>query len=83
MKAAFGLRFLPFAFFFAIVYSPRLKRFVSSLIPDFSPPKLRGDVKMPNTSMRVNDFQRENASLSLWRGASATETTLESPHERR
>jgi hypothetical protein len=24
MNAAFGLRFLPFAFFFAIVYSPRL-----------------------------------------------------------
>jgi hypothetical protein len=37
--------------------------------PDFLPAVLRGDEKMPNPSMRVNDFQRENASVSLWRGA--------------
>jgi pyridoxamine 5'-phosphate oxidase len=28
---------------------------------------------MPNTSMRVNDFQRENAPTSLWRGGFALE----------
>jgi hypothetical protein len=62
MNAAFALRFLPFAFFFAISLSPLNVR---SSNPDFSRSCAAGDVKMPNPGERVNVFQRENVPLSL------------------
>src|SRR5687768_12042744 len=65
MNAAFGLRFLPaafFAFFFAIFCSPLNESmccFVWFLFPDFLRPPSSGDVKMPISVWHVNDFQRE------------------------
>jgi hypothetical protein len=74
MNAAFGLRFLPplfFAFFFAIFSSP-LIGFGTCSIPEVLPPVCSGDVKMPISEWRVNDFQRENAKRFLRSWYSAT-----------
>src|ERR687895_700823 len=47
--------------------------------PGFPRRRGSGDVKMPNKLSRVNDFQREIASVSLGSRISATPPTVESP----
>src|SRR4029077_4462715 len=62
MNAAFALRFLPFAFFFAVLLSPLNVRTSIRIFPAIA---AAGDEKMPNPGERVNAFQRENVLLSL------------------